>query len=158
MTRLRLAFALAILAGWATSVHSTPFSSPQDEVLGYLAAAFSTEDPARITHAYRDMGDYGAPAAGIVETTVNAMGYELLTSGEVEEAIKVFRLNTGTFPSSANSWDSLGEALMVKGDKEAAVRCYRVSLKLNPESNHAAGMIERMTGEQHLSYLTGEKS
>lgn len=158
MIRLRLAFALAILAGWAGSVHSAPFPSPQAEVLGHLAPAFATYDPARITHAYRDMGHYGSPAAHIVESTINAMGYELLKNGEIEKAIKVFTLNTGTFPLSANTWDSLAEATMTKGDYDAAVRCYRISLKIDPESTNAARMIKRMTGEQQLSYLTGDKS
>ncbi len=131
MTGLRLAFALTVLAGWAANVQSEPNSSPQAEVVGHLAAAFATHDPARITHAYRDMGDYGSPAADIVESTINAMGYELLENGEIEEAIKVFTLNTGTFPASANAWDSLADANLTKGDHDAAVRCYRVSMKLN---------------------------
>lgn len=158
MTGLRLAFALAILAGWAGSVQSAPISSPQAEVLGHLAAAFATKDPARITFAYRDMGDYAQPAADIVEASVNGMGYELLENGEIEGAIKVFRLNTETFPSSANTWDSLAEAAMIKGDRDAAIRYYRVSLNLDPESSNAARMIKRMTDQQRLSYVTGDKS
>jgi tetratricopeptide (TPR) repeat protein len=131
MKGLRLAFALTVLAGWAGNVQAAPNSSPQAEVLGHLAAVFATQDPARISHAFRDMGDYGAPAADIVESTINSMGYELLENGEIEEAIKVFTLNTGTFPASANAWDSLAEANVTKGDHEAAIRCYRVSLELN---------------------------
>ena len=158
MNRLRLAFALAILTGWAGSVYSAPISSPQADVMGHLAAAFATQDPARITHAYRSMGDYAAPAAGIVEASVNKMGYELLENGEIEEAIRVFTLNTGTFASSANSWDSLAEAVMIKGDRRAAIRYYRVSLELDPESSNAARMIRRMTREQQLSFVTGNNS
>ena len=158
MNRLRLAFALAILTGWAGSVYSAPISSPQAEVVGHLAAAFATHDPARITHAYRDMGVYGSPAADIVESTVNAMGYELLENGDIEEAIRVFTLNTGTFASSANTWDSLAEAVMIKGDRRAAIRYYRVSLELDPESSNAARMIRRMTREQQLSFVTGDNS
>ena len=81
MTRLGLAFALTILTEFAGNVYAAPLSAPQAEVIGHLAAVLATRDPARITYAYRAMGDYGTPAADFVESTVNAMGYKLLLSG-----------------------------------------------------------------------------
>ena len=104
------------------------------------------------------MGDFALPAANIVESTINAMGYELLENGEIDAAIKVFDLNTQTFPLSANTWDSLAEAAMTKGAYESAIRYYRVSLKLDPDSNNAVQMIERMTAEQKFHYASGKKS
>ena len=158
MIRLRLAFALTTLAVFAGNVQSAPLHAPQAEVIGHLAAAFATHDPARITFAYRAMGDYGKPAADIVEATINAMGYELLANGEVEAAIKVFDLNTQTFPLSANTWDSLAEASMSKGDHEMAIRYYRVSLNLSPDSSNAARMIARILGEQQVNFVSADKS
>ena len=158
MNRLRLAFALTILASSAGNVQSAPIYAPQAEVVGHLAAAFATHDPARITYAFRAMGNYGMPAADIVESSVNAMGYRLLENGEIDAAIKVFDLNTGTFPLSANTWDSLAEAIMTKGDRETAIRYYRVSLKLDPESSNAVRMIEQMMSDKKLSYASGNKS
>ncbi len=158
MIRLQLAIALTILTGIAGSVHSAPIHAPQAEVMGHLSAAFATHDPARITVAFRAMGDYGKPAADIVESSINAMGYRLLRNGEIEEAIKVFELNTDTFPLSANTWDSLAEAIMTKGDHEVAILYYRASLRLNPDSRNAARMIERMMGEREPSYASGNKS
>ena len=114
MNFLPLGLALTILAG-VGNVLSAPINAPQAEVVGHLAAVFATHDPARITHAYRAMGDYGLPAADIVESTINAIGYELLKKGEIDAAIKVFDLNTQTFPLSANAWDSLAVAVMAKG-------------------------------------------
>jgi len=158
MNRLRRAFALIVLAACAGNVQSAPISAPQAEVIGHLAAALATHDPARITYAFRALGDYGMPAAEIVESSINAMGYRLLENGEIEAAIKVFDLNTGTFPLSANAWDSLAEAIMAKGDHEMAIWYYRVSLKFDPESINAAQMIEQLTSEQQLSYASGNKS
>ncbi len=158
MIRLRLGFALTILAACAGNVQSAPLHAPQAEVVGHLAAAFATHDPVRVTHAYRAMGDYGRPAAGIVESMINAMGYQLLENGEIDAAIKVFDLNAETFPLSANTWDSLAEAVMTKDDHESAIRYYRVSLKLDPESNNAAQMIKRITAEQQISYVSDNKS
>ena len=81
MNRLQLAFALTILISSAGNVQSAPVHAPEAEVMGHLAAAFATHDPVRITFAYRAMGDYGLPAAGIVEASINAMGYRLLENG-----------------------------------------------------------------------------
>ena len=145
MIRLRLAFTLTVLAACSGSAYSAPVNAPQAEVVGHLSAAFATHDPVRITYAFRAMGDYGLPAADIVESSVNATGYRLLENGEIEAAIRVFDLNTETFPLSANAWDSLAEAIMRKGDHETAVRYYRVSVKLDPNSSSAAQMIERIT-------------
>ena len=158
MLRLRLAFALTTLAVFAGNVQSAPLHAPQAEVIGHLAAAFATHDPARITFAYRAMGDYGRPAADIVEATINAMGYELLANGEVEAAIKVFDLNTQTFPLSANSCEARAEASRTKGDHDTAIRYYRLSLKLGPDSGNAASMIARILGEQQASFASFEKS
>ena len=158
MNRLRLAFALTILACCAGNVQSAPLYAPQAEVIDHLAAAFAAHDPARITYAFRAMGNSAMPAADIVESSVNAMGYRLLENGEIDAAIKVFDLNTETFPLSANAWDSLAEAIMAKGDHETAIRYYRVSLKLDPESGNAVRMIEQMMGDKKLVSASSNKS
>ena len=48
------------------------------------------------------------------------------------------------YPSSANAYDSLGEAYMIKGERNLAIRNYRRSLELDPNNDNAAKMIEKM--------------
>jgi predicted TPR repeat methyltransferase len=115
----------------------------------------ATHDPARLTMAYRAMGDYGVPAANIVEATVNTMGYRRLQNNEVDAAIVVFELNSEIFPESANTWDSLAEAIVAKGDREMAIRYYRRSLDIDPDNRNAARMIERIMGEPQLCHASG---
>jgi len=155
MNRFRLGLALTILAGSAATVQSAPINLPQADVLERLAPALATHDPARLTMAFRAMGDYGMPAAEVVEASVNATGYRRLESNEVEAAISVFELNAGTFPDSANAWDSLGEAVMMKGDHEMAIRYYRRSLELDPENRNASNMLERLLDAPQLSHASG---
>ena len=157
MIRLQLAFALTILFGSAGNVQSAPIYAPEAEVMGHLSAAFATHDPVRIAFAYRAMGDYGLPAASIVEASINAMGYQLLEDGEIDAAIKVFDLNTRTFPLSANTWDSLADAMMTKGNYKTAILYYCESAKLDPSSTNASRMIKRMTGDQQPSCAIGNK-
>lgn len=158
MTRIRLGFALTILAGYAGIAQSAPIYAPEAEVMDRLAPVYATRNPLRLARAYRAMGDYGLPAADIVESSINAIGYEYLENGEIDEAFWVFELNTETFPLSANTWDSLAEAAMSKGNHEAATRYYRRSLELNPDNNNAARMIERITGEQQLRRASNTNS
>lgn len=154
MNRLRFGLALALLAGCAGIAQSAPNFAPQAEVLERLAPALATHDPARLTMAYRAMGDYGVAAANIVEATVNTMGYRRLQNNEVDAAIVVFELNSETFPESANTWDSLAEAIVAKGDREMAIRYYRRALEIDPDNRNAARMIERIMGEPQLSHAS----
>ncbi|HEX5760114.1 MAG TPA: hypothetical protein VF121_13065, partial [Thermoanaerobaculia bacterium] len=48
------------------------------------------------------------------ELRLNDRGYELLGRGEVEAAIRVFRLAVELFPTSPNTHDSLAEALAAR--------------------------------------------
>ncbi len=67
------------------------------------------------------------------ERDLNALGYQFLGQGRVEESIAVFRINAEAHPRSANAHDSLGEALARAGDRPAAIRAYERSLSLDPD-------------------------
>ncbi len=58
------------------------------------------------------------------EAMNNARGYELLQSGDLQNAVRIFRENLAAFPTSANAYDSLGEALEALGDLSAATKSY----------------------------------
>jgi tetratricopeptide (TPR) repeat protein len=73
----------------------------------------------------------------IGEQLLNGIGYDLLGSRQVDEAIVVFRLVVREFPSSANAYDSLGEAFMIKGDKAQAIANYERSLQLDGTNENA---------------------
>lgn len=66
------------------------------------------------------------------EAELNQYGYQLVGENRLDEAIKMFKLNTERYPNSANVWDSLGEAYALKGDKENAIKNFKKALSLNP--------------------------
>jgi len=78
------------------------------------------------------------------EASINALGYQLLNTSRIADAIAVFRLNVEAFPASANVYDSLGEAYMKNGDAENAVANYERSLELNPGNENAQQMLETL--------------
>ncbi len=156
MIRFRLAVALTMITGMAGLAQSAPIQNPEAEVMDRLAPVFATRDPVRITMAFRAMGEYGRPAADIVESSINAMGYDRLENGDIDEAIAIFDLNADTFPTSANTWDSLAEACMSKGENDTAIRYYQRSLEIDPDNSNALQMIEELAGEQQVSHASAE--
>ncbi|HWW16204.1 MAG TPA: hypothetical protein VN310_16215 [Candidatus Dormibacteraeota bacterium] len=78
------------------------------------------------------------------EPQLNALGYKLLSSRRVADAITIFEVNVRTHTNSWNAYDSLGEAYAIALDKDHALKAYRRSLELNPENAGAQRMIERI--------------
>lgn len=75
---------------------------------------------------------------------LNSIGYTFLQEKSIDNAIKVFKENTKSFPNNANSWDSLGEAYFHKHDKENALKSYMRALELDPTSKSAKEMIQKL--------------
>ncbi len=66
------------------------------------------------------------------EANLNAIGYGLLRNNNMEDAIKIFRLNTEAYPNSANTWDSLAEVLEAMGRNEESISCTKKALEKLP--------------------------
>lgn len=75
---------------------------------------------------------------------LNKIGYTFLQDKSVENAIIVFQENTRLYPKEANSWDSLGEAYFTNRDKANALKSYTKALELNPNSESAKAMIQKL--------------
>lgn len=81
------------------------------------------------------------------EAQFNKAGYNVLGSGQTNEAIFIFQMVTDLFPESANAWDSLAEAYLKAGDKTKALEFYNKALKIDPNGEtgkHASEMIKEI--------------
>jgi len=81
------------------------------------------------------------------ESTLNSVGYRFLRKKDFDAAVTVFKLNTKFYPSSYNTWDSLGEAYYKMGKKELALVNYKKSLELNPGNINAREYIHRLSSK-----------
>mgnify|MGYP003663579770 CR=1 FL=1 len=81
------------------------------------------------------------------ENELNNLGYRLLNDGRVEDAIKIFTLLVSEFPTSANPYDSLGEAYLINGNQSLALKNYKKSLALNPDNDNADRVIVSIENE-----------
>lgn len=92
--------------------------------------------------AYRKLMDAKDEAAS--ERYLNNEGLGLVRSGRSDAAIKVLELNTMLYPTSANTWDSLGYAHLQSGDKDRAREHYRKALAIDPEFGSAKAALEKL--------------
>ena len=112
-------------------------------VLMIILLATSIQAQTRITdldtlrRMYPDLGTYD-------EKTINQLGYRLIQSGKLNEAIDVFKLNAALYADSWNTYDSLGEACMISGHKELAIKYYAQSLQINPENTNGIERLEKL--------------
>jgi tetratricopeptide (TPR) repeat protein len=80
------------------------------------------------------------------ESELNACGYVMMASGEMKEAITVFRINANLYPQSANCYDSLGEAYAKSGVTEKAIQAYEIALLLDPTNTGIQERLKKLKG------------
>merc|ERR1711879_1106537 len=68
------------------------------------------------------------------EAQLNAYGYQRMGAGDLDEALRVFKLNVKNHPESWNVYDSYAEALDKKGDIVNAEKNYKKALEMTPEN------------------------
>lgn len=94
------------------------------------------------------------------EASLNRLGYYLLQHNRVPEAIRVFELNKEAYPSSANTYDSLGEAYLRAGNLAAAEIAYRTALnqvEKDPSLNAETGAMMRRHIEEMLEEIARKR-
>ena len=114
-----------------------------DSPAGRLCAALARDGAERAIQWYLgERGKSGWPAPA--ENLVNQLGYAMLQTKKLDDAVRLFQWNVELFPNSANVYDSLAEAHAARGEKELAVRFYRKSLDLNPSNQNARDKLKEL--------------
>jgi glyoxylase-like metal-dependent hydrolase (beta-lactamase superfamily II) len=79
-----------------------------------------------------------------LENEFNALGYQLIQSRKIDQAVVMFKANAELHPQSWNAFDSLGEAYLNAGDTAKAIANFEKSLVLNPENKNGKDMLARL--------------
>jgi dienelactone hydrolase len=93
---------------------------------------------------YRELRKNQPNRYDFAEPELNALGYELMFTGRVREAVEIFKLNVEMYPQGFNTYDSLAEAYLAAGERELAIKNYKRSLELNPENANATAALKRI--------------
>jgi len=125
----------AILKG---KTYDLPKKSVAYDVLGVI----QSEGIEAGTAQYNKIKD--ADNYDLNENEMNQIGYQLMGSDKIEEALQVFKLNVEAFPKSSNVYDSYGEAFMKLGKNDQAIENYKKSIELNPGNQGGIDMLKKL--------------
>jgi CubicO group peptidase (beta-lactamase class C family) len=123
-------------------MHGTTYDVPKKSIADAIWAVIESNGiDAGIAH-YNSIKD--AEGYNLSEKEMNAIGYQLMASDKFEAASRVFQLNVDAFPTSSNTYDSLGEIFMKLGEKGLAIKNYRKSVELNPNNQGGIGALKKL--------------
>ena len=111
--------------------------------------------------AYRVVQAARPDDPGVAEARLNRLGYQLAGRQELQAALIVLQVNTGLYPGSANTWDSLGKVLLRDGQRARARECYRKVLEVLPrdeKADEAAKSQLRANAERQIRELSAAPS
>lgn len=123
-----------------STVRLVKLASLSDEML----TALQTDGIEAMVKAHRDWENDASTGPVFTEVEINALGYQLMGSGQLEAAIEVFKLNVEAYPNSWNVYDSLGEAYMNAGEKQRAIQFYEKSIEINPANTNGLDMLKKL--------------
>lgn len=121
-------------------------SCSQPKLSASLYAAIQSNGISEAEVSYRNYRQQAFAGVDESQSDTNALGYRLLREGNVDAAIRVFLLNTETYPGSANAYNSLGDAYLAKGLRSLAEAAFRHELTLDPRSRAARYELARLDG------------
>lgn len=78
------------------------------------------------------------------ENRLLTIGYDLIRTENLKDAIKVFELNAKENPQSANAFDCLAESYYLNGQLELSKQNYQKSIDFYSENTNAKDMIDKI--------------
>jgi tetratricopeptide (TPR) repeat protein len=101
-----------------------PYKIPKERLEKKMAKLILTEDANTVVTFYQSK-KLDTLNHDISEGALNALGYRLLSEAYLDRAISIFKLNIEDYPTSANPYDSYGDALLLKGDSLIALKTFK---------------------------------
>ena len=80
----------------------------------------------------------------LVESEINTLGYKLVATKKLDQALKVFQLNVEFFPESWNVYDSLAETHLALGETVLSKVNYEKSLEMHPGNIYAIMALQQL--------------
>lgn len=142
---------------WYTPLNSADYANGKDPAMDAILSGNPLPPTIEQVQAAIERGDSAAAEQVLragqsgtinrfrsLESEVNGLGYRLLGAGETAKAVQVFQLNTRVYPTSANTFDSLGEALLAAGRRDDAIAAYRHAVEVEPGFPPSVQALERL--------------
>ena len=129
-------------------LNGQPFEAPKKSIAETLYKTAIEKNAGAAVAEYRKLKTENAIMYDFSEGELNTLGYQLLGMKRTKDAIEIFKLNVEMFPTSANPYDSLGEAYLADGQKDLALANYKKAVELDPTNANAALIVKRLEGKE----------
>jgi dienelactone hydrolase len=107
----------------------TPRKTPAAE---FFALVNQSGGPAKAAAVFHEARKRDPNAVVFPESPMNLLGYAKLETGDKQDAIGLFKLNTEAYPASANAQDSLSDGYLAAGQNDLALAAEQKCLELLP--------------------------
>jgi uncharacterized membrane protein len=134
-------FAVA-MAQWVPQLKAA--YDPRKSIAETLSATIDSSGIDRAVQQYHELKTAAPATYNFEEEELNALGYQLIRTKKLKEAVRILQLNVEAYPRSSNVYDSLGEAYADDGNKPLAIANYQKSLQLNPKNKNGAVMLQKL--------------
>ena len=128
----------------ARILYAQPYELPKMSIVAMLGKTIKDKGIEAGVAQYRELKLKESARYDFGERELNQLGYSLLRSGKLKEAVEIFKLNVEAYPQSANPYDSLGEAYLNLNQKDLAVANYKKALELNPGNTNAIEALRKI--------------
>jgi CubicO group peptidase (beta-lactamase class C family) len=129
-------------------LYGEPSDPPKKSIARTLYKTMREKSLEAAISQYRELKKASPQDFNFQPAELNQLGYALLQAERIEDAIKVFQLNTEAYPADANGYDSLAEAYAAKGEKSLAIKNYAKSLELDPNNTNAVEKLNQLIKEK----------
>lgn len=133
--------------GWTAAVYASITGAATPSVCAPVTEALVADGIEAAVAGYWKLRGERPGDFDFGERQLNALGYQLLQRGRLDEAIAIFALNVEAFPEAFNAYDSLGEAYATAGHTADAIAAYQRSIELNPDNANGVAALARLRGE-----------
>jgi len=151
LTNLRSAPLYAIRTAILNIVDGKPYQLPKVPGSLWLSREAAKIGIDSAIAQYRILQNSANPDYDYSEVVLNSYAYILLRAGRVDEANKVFKLNTELYPNSFNVFDSLADGYEKAGNIPLAIESCKKALQIDPanldEKNRIKALEKKANGQ-----------
>ena len=128
----------------AKILYGQPYDPPKMSIASVLFETVNEKGIDAAVAKYRDLKAKQSATYDFAEPELNSLGYRLMQTGKMKEAIEIFKLNVEAYPQGFNTYDSLAEAYMNNNERDLAIKNYKRSLELNPKNTSAVEALKKL--------------
>ncbi len=109
----------------ARVLYAQPYDVPKMSIVPTLEKTIKENGIAAAVAQYRELKTKESATHDFGERELNTLGYVLMRTRKLNEAVAIFKLNVEAYPASANPYVSLAEAYLNLNQKDLAIANYK---------------------------------